>query len=763
MSHWSPDRRDLDEARLGARPSGRASGGRSPGERSREGVGDRAGDGQRAAGGSPSTPAGPFARQARFGRWDGSQQVADLSADEIISALADDMMADGDLGEALRRLLERGWRSPDPNRPSLPGLEALRERLRARRDELLDRYRLGDVLADVRAELEQVIETERAGIARRLATTADPTGPERPGDPAAEMAGTDPDGARPNGSGSDALNGLLRDTIARRLDRLDALPDDLGDRIRALEEYDFFEPAARERFEAMVERLRRSVLDRYAAGMADAVRGMSPEDLAANREMVRDLDQLLQQQLAGEEPDPAAFLARHGAFFPGAKTVQEIIDQLAERMSAMQSLFRSMTPEQRSELNSLIDGLLRDDRLRWDLAQLAATLDQLLPDGLGDRFRFSGQEELGLEGALSQLETLGRLESLEADLGDIDGPAGLGQIDRASLAELLDEEAARDLDGLDQLAERLEAAGYLTGDADHLELTPRGSRRIGQQVLDDLFARLRRDAFGEHRVDRQGRSGERTEGTKPFEFGDPFDLDLRQTLSNALARPENAPAPIGATRPSGPRPIRLSAEDFAVHRTEESTRTATVLLVDMSRSMLLRGCFVAAKKVAVALDTLIRTQYPRDELTVIGFAYYAREIKRGTLPELSWHGYEYGTNLQHGLLLARRILARTGSANRQVVVITDGEPTAHFENGQVEFNYPPTRQTIQATLREVERCTKAGITINTFMLERSRALTDFVAHITRLNHGRAFFAEPEHLGEYVLVDFVRGRTAHRRN
>ena len=190
------------------------------------------------------------------------------------------------------------------------------------------------------------------------------------------------------------------------------------------------------------------------------------------------------------------------------------------------------------------------------------------------------------------------------------------------------------------------------------------------------------------------------------------------------------------------------------------TQTSTVLLVDMSRSMLLRGCFLAAKKVAVALDTLIRTQYPRDHLAVIGFAYYAREIRPGALAELTWHGYEYGTNLQHGLLLARRILERTPAVNKEIVVITDGEPTAHFEDGQVEFNYPPTRRTIQETLREVQRCTKEGITINTFMLERSRALAEFVAHMTRLNRGRAFYATPEHLGEYVLVDFVSRRTKH---
>ena len=205
-------------------------------------------------------------------------------------------------------------------------------------------------------------------------------------------------------------------------------------------------------------------------------------------------------------------------------------------------------------------------------------------------------------------------------------------------------------------------------------------------------------------------------------------------------------------------PIRLQPSDFAVHRTELLTRTSTVLLVDMSRSMLLRGCFLAAKKVAVALDTLIRTQYPRDDLSVIGFAYYAREIPPGALAELTWHGYEYGTNLQHGLLLARRTLERQAASNKEIVVITDGEPTAHFEDGQVEFNYPPTRRTITETLREVQRCTKDGITINTFMLERSRALAEFVAHMTRLNRGRAFYASPERLGEYVLVDFVNRRT-----
>ncbi len=705
-----------------------------------------------------------LARAARYSHWDGSQALPDLDADEILDALADDVMAEGDLASALRRLMERGWRSTDPSRPDMAGLRDLLDRLARRREEVLDRYKLGDVLADVRAELDGIVAEERAGVERRLDQASRPGAGDQAAHPDAAgsgagddddtPAGPRPTGAtRPDDAADDlALRRMLRDVAARRLDQLDELPPDVGGRIRGLEEYDFMEPAARERFDALLERLRRQVLDQFFSGLSDSIKSTTPEELAANREMVRDLNRLLEERLAGGDPDPSEFLARHGAFFPGARTLDDIIEQLAERMAALQSLLRSMSPEQRAELQDAMDALLRDDRLRWDLAQLAAILDQLLPGGLGERFRFGGDEPLGLEGALEQMGNLQALDALEAQLGQVGEPGDLDAIDRERVGELLGEESVRDLEALDALAEQLERAGYLTRDGERLELTPRGTRRIGQKVLDDLFTRLRRDAFGGHRLDRSGRGGERDETTKAYEFGDPFHLDLRRTLANALTRDENIPG----RRPG--RGLRLAPEDFEVFRTELTTKTSTVLLVDMSRSMLLRGCFVAAKKVAVALDTLIRTQFPRDDLAVIGFAYYARQIRSETLAELSWHGYEYGTNLQHGLMLARRILARSHGGSKEIVVITDGEPTAHMENGQVEFNYPPTRRTIQQTLREVARCTKEGITINTFMLERSRALAEFVAIVTRLNRGRAFYAEPEHLGEYVLVDFVSRRT-----
>ncbi len=788
MTAYSPDPRDLPELggasakagstlrKVGRRrltspgPVDSSTGRDSDRDRDRDHEGDASG----------------VAAHARYTRWDGTQRPADLEAGEIMDALAGDLLVESDLAEALRRLMERGLRTGDPSRGDMAGLRDLLDRLERRRQELLDRYQLNDVLADIRRELESIVDEERSGVQRRLdaasqgdgrraqatraegaplgdlAAQADLAGQADP--PAqADLAGQadlPPDEADPpaqadrvDGAEEAALRSMLRGVAARRLDQLDALSPEVGERIRGLQAYDFLEPGARERFDALVKRLGQQILDQFAAGMSDAIRTMSPEDLTANREMVRDLNQLLRERIGGAEPDASPFLAKHGRFFPGAITFDDILEQLSQRMAAMQSLLRSLRPEQRTELQSMMDALLHDDRLMVDLAQLASNLNLLLPGGLGDRVRFEGNEPLGLGGALAQIARLDAIDRLEDSLSEVDSTGDLAGIDRDDVRELLGDEAVRELDALEGLAERLEQAGYLTRQGERLELTPSGHRRIGQKVLNDLFSRLKRDAFGGHRLERAGSGGERDEATKPYEFGDPFHLDLRGTLFNALGRDENAPAVRGPDTP-----VRLRPADFDVFRTEALTQTSTVLLVDMSRSMLLRDCFLAAKKVALALETLIRTQYPRDHLAVIGFAYYAREIPSGTLPGLSLNGYEYGTNLQHGLLLARRFLARHPASNKEIVVITDGEPTAHFEDGQVEFNYPPTRRTISETLREVQRCTKERITINTFMLERSRALAEFVAQMTRLNRGRAFYATPERLGEYVLVDFVSRRT-----
>jgi uncharacterized protein with von Willebrand factor type A (vWA) domain len=304
------------------------------------------------------------------------------------------------------------------------------------------------------------------------------------------------------------------------------------------------------------------------------------------------------------------------------------------------------------------------------------------------------------------------------------------------------------LDRLAQLTKLLEESGLIEQREGRLELTPKGLRRIGQNALDDLFTKLAKDRMGRHQVDPTGVGHERAYETKPYEFGDPFNLNIERTVRNAIQRR------------GGGTPVRLSPEDFEVERTETLTRTSTVLMVDLSLSMPMRDNFLAAKKVAMALHSLISTQYPRDYLGLVGFSEVARELKASQLPEVSWD-FVYGTNMQHAFLLARRMLARQ-SGTKQIIMITDGEPTAHLlPGGDVFFNYPPVKETVDATLTEVARCTRDGIRINTFMLDATGYLKDFIEKLTRLNRGRAFFTTPETLGDYVLVDFIEQKRAQR--
>jgi uncharacterized protein with von Willebrand factor type A (vWA) domain len=510
--------------------------------------------------------------------------------------------------------------------------------------------------------------------------------------------------------------------------------------------------AARDAFNALTDELRQQVLENYFQGLREGVKGLTPEDLAPVREMVRDLNELLEKHALGADTDAdfARFMEKHGHHFPpGIGNVDELIDHMHRQASRMASLLASMTPEMRDELRELMDDLLRDDRLRLDMARLAGNLQALRPElPYGEPYPFGGEEPMGLPQALAAIDRQQRYDAMEQELLEARDPDALFRVDESVLRELAGDEAGEDLEQLRELTRALEEAGYLEREGGRLELTPRAARMLGMRALADIFARLRRESFGGHSLPNAGSGGERTDETKAYEFGDPFALDINRTLFNAMAR-------------VGPGvPVVIGADDFEVHRTEETTVSSTVLLLDMSRSMLLRGCSSAAKKVAMALHTLIHTKFPRDRLYVVGFAYYARQIPAEAIATLSPYEFEYGTNLQHALVIARGLLGRRSGGNKEIIVITDGEPTAHINNGQVEFAYPPTLRTVQSTLREVGRCTREGIVINTFMLERSRYLSEFVDLMSRINRGRAFYVEPEHLGEYVLVDYVSRRTKH---
>src|SRR5881296_3270278 len=641
----------------------------------------------------------------RYSRWDGSQAVQDLDADDLLSAMSDDLMLDGDLWRALRRLFQQGLQHPEGQR--MPGLQDLLKQLRQRRQAQLDRYDLGSALEDIKKKLAEVTQKEREGIKDRLAGTS----------------------------------------AQQKLAELDRFPPDPAGQVRELQSYDFVDPEAKRLFDELMQSLRAQMLQPFLKGMQQALQGMTPEDLRRLREMLQDLNRMLRQRAEGEEPDFQAFKDKWGQFFPGAESLDDLLAQLGRQMAQMQSLLESMSPGQRRELQELMSTLfMQDERLEAALAQLAGHLEDLLPlDELRRRYEFGGDEELTLREAMRLMEELQQMDQLERQMRHAQSPEDLDTIDRAQVEKLLGEEAARDLEKLREIAKKLEEAGYLERQGDRLELTARAVRRIADKALRDIFAHLKRDRFGRHVVSHRGAGGDRADDTKHYEFGDPFLLDLKQTLMNAVER-------------GGPgTPVHLVPDDFEVFRTELSTRAATVVMLDMSRSMINNGLFVPAKKVALALHALIRGQFPRDSLHVVGFSLYAREFTAEQLPSLTWTDWNVGTNMHAGFALSRQFLGSQKVSNRQIIMITDGEPTAHLEGAEADFSYPPTRRTFEETLREVHRCTREGITINTFMLEQSRMLTQFIEQLTRINRGRAFFSRPERLGEYILVDYVRNK------
>ncbi|MEK7446185.1 MAG: VWA domain-containing protein [candidate division NC10 bacterium] len=641
----------------------------------------------------------------RYSRWDGTQRLADLDADDLLSAMSDDLLSDGDLRSALRRLVQRGAQPPGAQR--LPGLQDLIKQLQRRRQQHLDRYDLGSALEDITKKLDEVIRTEREGIARL------PEERER----------------------------------ARRSQRLDQLPPDPAGRIKDLQDYPFADAEAERLFQELLRSLQQQMLQPFLQGMKQGLEGMSPQDRERMREMLRDLNRLLRDRAQGEEPDFEAFKQKWGQHFPGAESLDDVLDQIARQSAQMQSLLDSMSPGQRQQLQEMMRSLfMQDERLEAELAQLAMHLGEAVDlDELARRYDFRGDDELTLREAMRLMEELSQMEQLERSLRQAHTPEDLAQIDPQQVERLLGEEAAQDLERLRELTKTLEAAGYLERQGDRLRLTARAIRKIGDTALREVFAHLERDRFGRHALDRRGGGGDRTDESKPYEFGDPFLLDLKETVMNAVERNGRG------------TPVRLAPGDFQVFRTEASTRAATVVMLDMSRSMLNSGCFLAAKKVALALAALIRGQFPRDRLHIVGFSLYAREFTVEELPGLAWSEWSIGTNMHHGLEVARQLLGRDRGANKQILMITDGEPTAHMEDGEAQFSYPPTRRTLQETLNEVQRCTREGIIINTFMLDESRMLAAFVEQMARINRGRAFFVTPERLGEYILVDYVRGK------
>jgi uncharacterized protein with von Willebrand factor type A (vWA) domain len=766
-----------------------------------------------------------------YSRWDGTQRIEGLDADEILEALSEDYLREGDLRRALEKMMREGFQSRNGERRM--GLQELMERLRNRRQQQLQRYNMSSVMEDIQKKLEEIKQMERAGIQRRLDEAAGRPQQPRPergaqdqqgqqgadgqegqegpegqngqegaqgqqgqrgqsgqrqsgqqgmqgqrsqagqrgqsgaqpgermqsgqqgqrsegqeGQSGSPQAGSQQGapGGMPEGLDPEALRKMLEKVANRKLEYLDNLPPDVAGQIKSLSEYDFMDDDARQAFQELLQMLQQQIMQQYFQGMQQAIQNMSPEDLARMREMVRELNQMLREKQEGGEPDFDSFMQKYGDFFgPGINTLDDLIDQLQRQMAQMQALMDSMTPEQRDELRGMVDQLLGDDRLRVDMMELAMNLDRLSPNDYRTQYNFRGDEPLSLQEAMQLMGRLQGMDELEQQMREARRLGDLDEIDTEKLRQLVGDEEGQALEQLQELMKLLEEAGYIQKQGNRWELTARGIRKIGQKALQDIFAQLKKDRFGRHATITRGVGGERIDESKLYQFGDPFLLDLEQTLMNAIQR--NG---IGT-------PVRLDKDDFEVYRTEFLTQSSTVLMLDMSMSMVYNYLYQAAKRVAVALESLIRGQFPRDKLSIITFARIARQRKPEELVQLGSYDHEQGTNMAHGLMLARQLLEKQKGTNRQIIMITDGGPTMSYEEGEWWFGMPPNFAAEQQTLREVQRCTRDGIVINTFMLERDPWMIQFVNEMAQINGGRTFFATPENLGEYILVDYVSNK------
>ncbi|MEU6999584.1 hypothetical protein [Nonomuraea sp. NPDC046570] len=610
---------------------------------------------------------------------------------------------------ALRDLLKRGLPGAEQRR----GLDDMLREVRRRRRELRESGRLDGTLERARALLDKAIGQERAEL------FPDPS-----------------------------------DEARLRESELEGLPDDTASAIQELSTYEWRSAAARRTFQELRDLLRREVLDSQFKGMRDALANPDPAAMERVRQMMADLNDMLDRDARGEhtQADFDAFMDRHGELFPeNPRNLEELVDILARRAAATQRMLASLTPRQREELNNLINQTLDQAALSEQMRRLGDALHARRPDlSWGTPERMSGEQPMGMGDAVTALEELADLTGLEAALRQDYPGARIDDIDEAAIRRALGRSAVDDLEALRRIERELEDQGYLLRRRGKLELTPKAVRRLGETALRRVFSSLDAGRRGDHDQRDAGAAGELTGSSRPWAFGDEQPIDVVRTLVNGVRR--SAPG-------RGRQAVRLSVDDFEVAETERRSAAAVCLLVDLSYSMALRGTWAAAKQTALALQALVASKFPQDAVQIVGFSNYARVLQPDELAGLDWDMVQ-GTNLHHALLIAGRHLDRHPDFEPVVLVVTDGEPTAHLmRSGRSAFEWPPSPETLELTLAEVDKMTRRRATLNVFMLAGDDRLKEFVDEVARRNGGRVFSPSPDRLGEYVVSDFLRLRRA----
>jgi uncharacterized protein with von Willebrand factor type A (vWA) domain len=654
----------------------------------------------------------PSGRGYRYGRWHGGADplAAPYDLGNAVDEIGDSVLGGSGVREALRELLRRGTEGRR-------GLEELRRSVRERLRSARTAGSMDGTLQEVRELLEKALEAERREL------FPDP-------DDAARLAEAE----------------------------LDALPEEAAGAVRALKDYAWRSPEARQAYDQIQDLLRREVLDSSFASMKQALENAGEAEMQAVKDMVADLSQLIDAHNRGEDTDQQFrdFMDKHGQFFPDdPQSIEELIDSLARRAAAQERMMAGLSPEQRAELGELMAQAMSDMGLASEMSHLQDALRQARPDlPWGQRGQVpDGEQALGMGDATSAVAELADLEALSSQLSQGYAGASLADIDEELLERALGRPAVDDLAALRQLERELERQGYLNREGGKLELSPKAVRRLGATALRRVFAKLSATGRGEHDVADAGAAGELTGSSREWRFGDEQPLDVVRTVKNAVLRT--------AGSPRTDRRVRIAVDDFEVVETERRTGAAVALLVDLSYSMALRGTWGAAKSTAMALHSLVTTRYPQDAIQIIGFSSTAQVLRPETLAELSVDTLQ-GTNLQHGLMLARRFLAQHRDAEPVVLVVTDGEPTAHLEDdGTPFFCWPPMPETIARTVAEVERVARSGATVNVFALDPDPSLVHFVHDLTARAGGRVFQPDPDRLGEYVVADYLRVRRGRR--
>ena len=649
----------------------------------------------------------------RYGRYVyGPDPLADsYDVRGAVDEMGDAILAGATPADALRELLRRGL-------TDRRGLDDLLRRVRERQRDIRGSGRLDGILEQARALLDTAVGQERAELF-----------PD-PGDEA-----------------------RLREAD------LDALPADTAQAIRRLADYDWRSATARQTFERLRELLRSEVLDSQFRGMRQMLQSPDPQAMQRIKDMLGELNEMLAADARGAhtQADFDRFMARYGDLFPDhPQNLEELVDSLVSRMAAAERLLRSLSGEQREELANLMANALDDAGLAAEMARLADALRARRPDldraGMTGGVQMSGEEPLGLGDATTALAELADLAELETALGQEYPGASLDDIDEDAVRRAFGRQAVDDIEALRRIERELERQGYLTRNGGRLELTPKAVRRLGDTALRRIFGDMNiAGRSGDHDQRDAGQAGELTGTTRAWEFGDEQPLDVPATVKNALLRGS----------PDSGGHIKLAARDFEVAETERRTAAVVSLLVDLSYSMQLRGTWAAAKQTALALHALLRSRFPQDAIQVVGFSNYARELRETDLAGLGWDMVQ-GTNLHHALLLAGRHIDRHPEHEPVVLIVTDGEPTAHLQrDGRSWFDWPPSPETLELTLAEVDKMTRRHAALNIFMLADDARLSAFVDNVARRNGGRVLQAAPERLGEYVIRDFLRTRRVSR--